>query len=355
MLLNGTRMTQMDQWSSRRDEIKALAENFQYGVKPPKPDSVTGSYGSNKITVTSELGSKSVSFTATIQYPITGSAPYPAIIGIGTSNLNNTELSNLGVAVINIPNGDIANQINTSSRGKGKFYDLYGSNHTAGAIIAWAWGVSRLIDALETTPAASIDTTRLGVTGGSRNGKGALAAGAWDERIALTIPQEPGAGGSSSWRINESLITAGQNVQTLSQIVTENTWFTSSFSQFGSAVNKLPFDMHSIAALVAPRALLIIENPDYDWLGPSSAYESAMTTHRVWEALGIPDKMGFSQVGGHAHLSFVASQQPDVNAYIQKFLVGGRTAHTSIMKTDKGYTFDKAKWVDWTIPSLKPM
>ncbi|MNJ53410.1 hypothetical protein D3C77_487950 [compost metagenome] len=205
-------MTQKDQWPSRRDEIKALAENFQYGVKPPKPDSVTGSYGSNNLTVTSRLGTKSVSFTATIQYPSTGSAPYPAIIGIGMSNLNIAELSRLGVAVINLPNDDIANQTNASSRGKGKFYDLYGSNHSAGSIMAWAWGVSRLIDAIETTSATRIDAQRLGVTGCSRNGKGALAAGAWDERIALTIPQEPGAGGSSSWRINDSLLASGQNV-----------------------------------------------------------------------------------------------------------------------------------------------
>jgi hypothetical protein len=53
-----------------------------------------------------------------------------------------------------------------------------------------AWGVSRVIDALETTPAANIKADRLGVTGCSRLGKGALMIGAMDSRIALTIPQE---------------------------------------------------------------------------------------------------------------------------------------------------------------------
>lgn len=57
---------------------------------------------------------------------------------------------------------------------------------------AWVWGASRLIDALEQGPAARINTGRLGVTGCSRDGKGALMAGADETRFALTIPQESG-------------------------------------------------------------------------------------------------------------------------------------------------------------------
>src|SRR6185503_15541964 len=136
--------------------------------------------------------------------PTTGVAPYPAIIGVGASSLNNSVLSSRGVAVINFPNNELAQQINQSSRGVGKFYELYGSGHSAGSLMAWAWGVSRLIDALEKTPAANIDPTRLGVTGCSRNGKGALTVGAFDERIKLTIPQESGSGGAASWRVSDA-------------------------------------------------------------------------------------------------------------------------------------------------------
>jgi hypothetical protein len=351
--MDGTPVTAKDQWEAKRKEIKALAEKFQYGVKPSKPDSVTGTYDGNKITVTCQQGLKTISFTAAIQYPEAGTAPYPALIGIGMSNLNNEELLKLGVAVISFPQNDIAEQINSESRGKGKFYELYGSDHSAGAIMAWAWGVSRLIDALETTSEANIDAKRIGVTGCSRNGKGALAAGAWDERILLTIPQEPGAGGSSSWRINEDMKASGENVQTLSQIVTENTWFTKSFSQFGEAVNKLPFDMHTIQALVAPRALLILDNPESMWLGPLSGYETSMAAHMVWEALGVPDRMGFSQIGGHDHCISPESQQPEITAYIRKFLVGSGTDDTDVFRTDRDYSFDKEKWVDWTVQALK--
>jgi len=171
----------------------------------------------------------------------------------------------MGVAVINFPNDEIAQQINTGSRGIGKFYDLYGSGHSAGALMSWAWGVSRLIDALETTPEAEIDAARLGVTGCSRNGKGALVAGAFDEKILLTIPQESGSGGAASWRVSEYQKLSGKNVQTLSQIVTENCWFRYSFSQYAYSADELPFDHHSIEALCAPRALLVIENTWKEW------------------------------------------------------------------------------------------
>src|SRR5699024_9940188 len=102
------------------------------------------------------------------------------------------------------PNNELAQQRGPQSRGKGKFYKMFGdsSAHSAGALMAWAWGVSRLIDALESTPGTKINYHRLGVTGCSRNGKGALVAGAFDERIILTIPQESGAGGVASWRIS---------------------------------------------------------------------------------------------------------------------------------------------------------
>lgn len=144
------------------------------------------------------------------------------MIGMGGSNLNNAELLKMGIAVITFPTNKLAEQMNGCSRGKGLFYEMYGSDHSASAIMAWAWGVSRLIDALLKTPAARIDPTRLGITGCSRNGKGALAAGAFEERINLTVPQEPGAGGAASWRVSDAQKAAGKNVQTLSQIVGEN-------------------------------------------------------------------------------------------------------------------------------------
>src|SRR6185437_13827423 len=194
--LNGTKVTTKAQWTCRQAEIAALAQAFEYGVKPtPAASASTGSLSGNTLTVTVNDNGKTISFAAPITYPSSGAGPFPALIGVGGSNLNNSALASLGVAIINLPNNDIAQQNNSSSRGVGKFYTMYGSGASAGAMMAWAWGASRLIDALEKTPAARIDTTRIGVTGCSRNGKGALVVGAFEPRIKLTIPQESGSGG----------------------------------------------------------------------------------------------------------------------------------------------------------------
>ena len=88
-------------------------------------------------------------------------------------------------------------QNDQSSRGVGLFFDLFGANATASSMSAWVWGVSRIIDSLELTPKAGINLEKIAVTGCSRDGKGALMAGAFEPRIALTIPQESGSGGDT--------------------------------------------------------------------------------------------------------------------------------------------------------------
>jgi hypothetical protein len=345
-------VTTKAQFACRQQEIAAFAQAFEYGAEPTPPSSAsTGSMSGNTLTVTVTDNGHTISFAAPITYPNSGAGPFPTLIGVGGSSLDNTALANLGVAIITLPNDDLAAQVNTSSRGMGKFYTVYGSGHSAGAMMAWAWGASRLIDALEKTPAAKIDTTRLGVTGCSRNGKGALVVGAFEPRIKLTIPQESGSGGSGTWRVSDFMLSQGQSTQTLSEIVGENVWFRADFSQFSSSATKLPFDHHSLEGLVAPRALLVIEN-NILWLGPQSSFTGANAAHDIWQALGAPDSMGYSLTNTHNHCAFPTSQQPEVTAYIQKFLVGGGTASTSIMRNDPGVTFNQAQWINWTTPTL---
>lgn len=350
---NGDEVTTKAQFKARQKEISALAQAFIYGTKPEAPDSVKGSFSNNKITVTVNDNGKSISFSCSIQYPSTGKAPYPAVIGIGMNTLNTTALKNLGCALITFPCDELGAQSGAGSRGTGKFYDLYGRNHSAGSLMAWAWGVDRLIDALESTPAANIDAKHLGVTGGSRYGKGALACGAFNERIQLTIPQESGSGGAASWRVSDWQKSRGQNVQTAAQIVTENPWQGNMFSQFGNAVTKLPLDQHLVAGLCAPRGLLIIENTQMEWLGNISCFATGKTTHMIYEALGIPNNMGYSSVGHGDHCVLPSSQYAEVEAFVKKFLFDNSSANTSYMKQDGGISFDKNLWVDWDIPVLK--
>jgi hypothetical protein len=349
---NGTRIATQAEWPCRRAEIGIQAQEYELGPKPGASDVVTASFDGTSITVSIANGSRTTSFSAPITFPTTGTPPYPAMIGIGGISLGAAQLNAMGVATIIFPNGDIAEQKDGSSRGKGSFYQVHPNNPQTGAMMAWAWGVSRLIDALEQTPDAMIDPARLGVTGCSRNGKGALIVGAFDERIVLTVPQESGSGGSASWRVSDAQVVAGTQVQTLEEIVMENVWFAPSFAQFSSTASKLPFDHHMIEGLVAPRALLVIENTSQVWLGNVSTFTDSMAAHMIWEGLGIPDKMGVSQIGDHQHCEWNGSQQAEVTAYVQKFLIGDGTADTNVLKTDGSFGFDQATWVDWTVPML---
>ncbi len=362
--LDGSRIARKDQWACRRAEIMAQAQRYELGVKPPRPSTVSGSFSNGAITVNVSEGGKSTSFTATVSYPSTGSPPFPAMIGIDAVLVGPSQLQQMGVALVTFPASTVAQQTDGSSRGKGAFYDVYGSAASAGAMMAWAWGVSRLIDVIEQTPDAQIDPKRLGVTGCSRDGKGALVVGAFDERIALTIPQESGSGGAAGWRLSDFQVASGTQVQTLSEITGENVWFETTFAQFDNTATRLPFDHHMIEGLVAPRALLVIENTSQVWLGNYSTYNDSMAANLIWQALGIQDHMGVSQIGDHAHCEWNGSQQPEVTAYVQKFLVGGGTDDTNVLKTDAAtycpasgactaYGFDQTQWIDWTVPALQ--
>lgn len=315
---------------------------------PPKPANVTGSLSGNTLTVSVSDQGKSISFTVSVSKP-SGAGPFPALIAYGGLSIPQPS----GVAILTFNNDDIAAQQDGSSRGKGKFYTIYGSGHSAGAMMAWAWGVSRIMDALAQVN-SGIDLTRVGVTGCSRNGKGALVAGAFEPRIVLTIPQESGSGGSGCWRISDSMLANGTSTQTASEIVGENVWFSPAFNTWANGqVKMLPFDHHMLSALVAPRALLIIDNTGIDWLGPESVWGCQKTANKVWQALGVPDHMGVSQVGNHAHCSFPSSEQPDLSAFVNKFLSGQNT-NTNIIKTDgaNNIGFVDSQWIDWSVPTL---
>ncbi|KAJ7281656.1 hypothetical protein C8J57DRAFT_1433512 [Mycena rebaudengoi] len=345
----GAKVQTTADWACRAAEISTLLQMDELGAMPGDPTSVTASFSGTTLTITVTDGGKSITFSPTITYPTTGTAPFPAIIGIGGISIPRPA----AVAVINFDNNDMGQQTDGSSRGKGKFFTLYGSGHSAGAMMAWAWGVRRIMDALEKTPAARINTARVGVSGCSRNGKGALVAGAFEPRIALTIPQESGSGGTDTWRISDSINRNGTSTQTASEIINENVWLSTNFNQFAtSSVNKLPFDHHLLIGMVAPRGLFAIDNIGYAWLGPFSSYGALVAGRTIWTALGAPTSMGFSQSADHLHCSFPSSQQTQLDAFVNRFLLGQNVA-TDITTTAGGYSFaiPNAQWAPWTPPS----
>lgn len=344
--IDGDRITQKSQWRCQRAEIKVMVEAYEMGRKPSPPDSVTRNAGGGGITVTVQDNGRAITFNADISTP-GGSGPFPAVIAIGGNNLNTSIINELGIATITFNNNEMGAQSGSGSRGQVKFFDLYGTQYTDSSIMAWAWGVSRLIDALEVTPAANIDASRLAVTGCSRNGKGALFAGAFDERIDLTIPQESG---TASWRVSQYLSNQGQNIQTASSAHGEQPWFDTVFGNFTGSVNNLPFDHHMVMGMIAPRGLLTIDNP-IDWLGPQSTQTAGVAAKEIWKALGADANIGVSQTSSqHSHCQFPSSQNAELRAFLNTFLKGVNSGDTNIVK---GPSVNRSQWIQWSTPNLQ--
>lgn len=337
------RSTDFKDWERHRFEIARQLQHYELGMKPVvSKDSIEATLINDTLRVVVHENGETLLLTAPIKYP-EGNGPFPAIIGIGrpTGSLPVQLFDKRRIAQITFNFTQVMSH--TQKRGNEPINRLYPDQTDMGAYCAWPWGISRLIDGLEKVGKKSrIDLSHLAVSGCSFAGKMALFAGAFDERIALTIAQEPGGGGVDAWRVSETL----GNVETLGR--TSYAWFLESMRQFaGKNVNRLPIDHHELAALIAPRALLVLGNTDYEWLAEESNYVFCQAARMVWKAFGIEDRMGFSIQGGHMHCMLPESQYPEVEAFIDKFLLGKTDVDTFVSKADMFEDVDYLKWMPW--------
>ena len=337
------RVKNFKDWKRRRAEIIRELEHYEVGEKPVVPKEcvdaiMDGDTLKVKVTVNGEV----LTIKAPISYP-EGEGPFPAIIGIGwgAGSLPLSIFKERNIATIGFNFSQVMSH--TQKRGQEPINKLYPDQLEMGSYTAWPWGVSRLIDGLEIVGEKSkIDTKHLAISGCSFAGKMALFAGAFDERIALTIAQEPGGGGAAAWRVSETL----GNVETLGR--TNYSWSKESMIQFKEEnVARLPHDHHELCALVAPRALLVLGNPDYEWLADESGYVSCQAARKVWEAFGIEDRMGFSFIDKHGHCQLPESQYPEVEAFVDKFLLGKEDVDTNVTIAPMFEDVDYERWIKW--------
>jgi hypothetical protein len=343
------RITTRGDWRCRRAEIGALVEHYELGTKPepPSPSNLEASFTNDTLTVTIIEGVDTLTLYVPISLPA-GEGPFPAVIGVGwfpTGFLPPDIFTSRGIATIHYMESQVT-EAWSYVRGDGPFFELY-PDKTRGKFIAFAWGASRIIDGLEKCPEAKIDLSHLAITGCSYAGKIALFSGAFDERIALTIAQEPGGGGDAAWRVTETLSGSRETLRNAQG----QYWYLQNLSQFNNAVTKLPFDHHEVMAMVAPRALLIIGNPYMEWMAEESGHVACKAAHEVWKALDVPDRFGFSKVGHDTHCLLPISQRPEVIAFVEKFLLGDTTANTDV-EISPYDTIDLSPWIPWDTPEL---
>jgi hypothetical protein len=147
-----------------------------------------------------------------------------------------------------------------------------------GTLAAWAWGFQRCVDYLVTEP--SVDPKRIASLGHSRNGKAALLAAAFDERISIAFPHQAGCGGSAPSRGK-----TGESVKAINDHFPH--WFNANFKQFNDAPERLPLDQNCLVALCAPRAVLFSAAQDDQWANPAGQFQVLQSADPVYRFLGV--------------------------------------------------------------------
>jgi len=148
-----------------------------------------------------------------------------------------------------------------------------------GAIAAWAWGMSRAMDYLETDK--GVDAKRVAITGVSRLGKTVMWAGAHDTRFALVIASCSGEGGAALSRRNYG--------ETIAHLVAPGRYpyqFSANYAKWGPDPDQSPVDAHMLVALIAPRPLLLQTGNTDRWSDPKGEFLAALAAGPVYRLFG---------------------------------------------------------------------
>jgi dienelactone hydrolase len=313
-------------WNARRNEIKQLFERWDIGSMPPKartvrvsPQSETDGDGYRTFVAEIEYGpeeSRTTTVTVTLNIP-DGAGPFPVLIGGNTAAL--------------IRRGYIACSYTGTVDMPGAIASLY-PEHDFASMGQVAFTIQTVVDYLLTVP--EVDQARIAITGYSRAGKMATIATAWDTRIAAVIAGSTGVGGVTPWRLSGEY-GMGEGVESTTRSFP--IWFHQRLRFFSGREDSLPVDANLLAALVAPRSLLIqygLNDEVANTWGNEQAYQSAS---RVFQLLRQPDRIGLLRVPG-----FHGSN--DVEASLDWLDIQfGRSNAT--WDNDRLFSWDRAAWL----------
>ena len=303
-----------DTWPSRREEMRDAIIPHQYGGMPPAPDATTAVLRCTSMVRGTQLNfctyevrvvvqGKEITFPLYLWIPggkdAEAAGPKPVVVdGDGCWRYFNDDVVTTITARGNIAASFDRTALAADNRDIYRDTGLYRLFPDAefGVLSAWAWGFYRCVDVLSNLDFVRAD--QIAITGHSRGGKAVILAGATDERIALTNPNNSGTGGCSpnhrktpDAEVVESFFGSGNIF-----------WFGQDFAAHRGRDHELPYEQHYMHALVAPRHLLVTDAYEDPGASPPGSYASCVQARRVYEFLGAPEALGWAfREGGHNH------------------------------------------------------
>jgi len=341
-------LTTREAWLRERQHIRGLFEQWFYGKMPPPPDNlravVTGTHDEGGVTVRDVRLEFGPGHRATLRLQLMippGQGPFPVF-------LTNHPRTWPWVATA-VRRGYIGciyfagDPIFGNSDDSDKFIDIY-PEYDFSCLARWAWAAMRAVDYLYTIP--EVDKAEIAISGHSRNGKQALLAAAFDERISAVIPSSGNTGEGNPWRFTSDMFV-NESIEQITGAFPH--WFHPRLRFFAGHEDKLPVDQNLLMALVAPRGLFMYSAFAESEGGPfgfEQAYRSVLKVYRYFHA---EDKL-WLQLRDGEH----PTTAEDIELFID-FLdsVFGRKHFPKRETWINGYTFEA--WKRISGESIDPM
>lgn len=330
---NGTPVASPADWPARRKELLRSAVELQYGGMPPEPESVDvhplydypgGTERVYRVTV--RWHGKALSFRIKLVLP-EGEGPFPVIVDgdlsfrCVMSHDFYFNPVNRGIAWAVFDRTELADDVAGSGRGAGPLKELWPGTGFS-TLSAWAWGYSRVVDALEKLD-LPLDLKCIAFSGASRGGKCTALAGAVDKRAAVVNPVCTCAGACGCYRVHMKASYLGGNEarsETLDDIMRVFPfWMGAGMETYRTAERDLPFDAHFLKALIAPRILVVTESAGDVWSNPIGSWLTSEAAAEVYSLLGVPENLyWYYKPGGHSHSGVDTELLSDVILHMRR-------------------------------------
>ncbi|CAG4999547.1 hypothetical protein DYBT9275_02251 [Dyadobacter sp. CECT 9275] len=285
----------VDEWNIRRQWIKRQFQHWVSGTVPPAPDNVKARTLSEKTEGSTKIQMIELTFGKDGQAKMTFELMIPA--GTGPFPVYMTPWTHRNWAQLAVRRGYMACvYAGADSRDDTQAYQALYPAYDFTALMRRAWGASRVIDYLVTR--RDVNSAQIAISGHSRNGKQALWAGAFDERIAAVVSSSCGTGGITPWRMSDPQHTN----QTLDDITSNAAhWFHPRLRFFFGREDKLPIDQNLLIALIAPRNVLFQYSTAEQQLNPWANEQCYYSARKVFELMGVADRIALApRMGEHA-------------------------------------------------------